>query len=98
VKSPAELAAAMTTIMDNDYSLPINRPLLLSTLARKQWQCVAEYPVQQPACPSCQGHDFEWEGGDMSYYSGEGDAAAAAAEIDIRDASELAQPELATIK
>ncbi len=93
VKSPAELTAAMTTIKDNDYSLPVNRPLLLSTLptlARKSWRCVAAYPEQEPACPFCQGRDFEWEGGDGSYYSGDGTCRACGAEISIRDISDLA--------
>jgi GGDEF domain-containing protein len=101
VKSPAELTAAMTAIDDNDYSLSVNCPLHLSalpTLPRERWCCVAAYPDQTPACPFCQGRDFEWEGGDMSYYSGEGRCRGCGAEIDIRDASELVQPELATIK
>jgi GGDEF domain-containing protein len=96
VKSPAELTAAITTIKDNDYNLPVNRPLLLSTLpklARKSWHCVAAYPVQEPACPFCQERDFVWEGGDGSYYSGDGTCRTCGAEISIRDISDLATEE-----
>ncbi|MGP0089121.1 MAG: diguanylate cyclase domain-containing protein [Xanthobacteraceae bacterium] len=91
VKSSAELTAAMTAIEENDYDLPVNRPVPLSaipTLPREKWCSVAAYPEQKPACPFCQGRDFKWEGGDMSYYSGEGRCRGCGAEIDIRDASE----------
>jgi GGDEF domain-containing protein len=99
IKSPAELTAAMTAMKENDYSLPVNRPLPLSTLpTRKKWCCVAAYPGQDPACPFCQGHDFEWDGGDGSYYSGDGRCRSCGAEISIRDISQLAPTEEATIK
>jgi GGDEF domain-containing protein len=93
VKSPAELTAAITTIKDNDYSLPVNQALFLRTLprlARKSWHCVAVYPEQEPDCPFCRGRDFKWEGGDGSYYSGDGTCRACGAEISIRDISDLA--------
>ena len=92
VTSPAEPTAAMTAVKDNDYSLPVNRPLFLGTLptlALKRWQCVAAYPVQEPDCPFCRGRDFEWEGGDGSYYSGDGTCRACGADISIRDISDL---------
>jgi GGDEF domain-containing protein len=93
VKSPPELTAAMTAIKNNDYGLPVNQPLFLGTLpglAREGWHCVAAYPEQAPDCPYCRGRDFEWEGGDDSYYSGDGTCRACGAEISIRDISELA--------
>lgn len=93
VGSPTELSAAMTTIEHSDYNLPVNRPLPLSTLAtlpRASWRCVGAYPRQEPACPFCQGRDFEWEGGDGSYDPGDGTCRACGAQISIRDISDPA--------
>ena len=93
VGTPAELGAAMTAIEHNDYSLPVNRPLLLLTvpaLTRASWRCVGAYPRKEPACPFCQGRDFEWEDGDGAYHSGDGTCRGCGAGISIRDISDLA--------
>src|SRR5205807_7395841 len=72
VATPEELSAAIVTIVDNDYALPVNEPVALDrimALPRTRWVCVSGYPEGMPACPVCSRHDFEWHDGDDYIYS-----------------------------
>jgi len=84
VHSPGDLALAMKEIAANDYSLPVDYPIALSEVAaleRKRWSCVGEYPHEEPVCPFCAGHEFDWE--DRDDDAGYGTCQACDADISI---------------
>jgi GGDEF domain-containing protein len=84
VDSAQTLNAAISTILENDYDLPVDRPLRLpdcADLPRQPWRCVSRYPEADPACPFCGDRSFAWTGGDGTVYSGEGTCNGCGAEI-----------------
>lgn len=86
VRTRADLADAIEQIDEQDYALPVNRPLALSeisTLIRENWPCVCQYPEHTPECPYCGGKDFAWEDGDDFLFTGDGACTGCGAKIAI---------------
>jgi len=93
VETRDDLAAAIAGIAANDHNLPVNRPIHLRDIAalpRMRWQCMSRYPADDPGCPFCGGHEFAWEDGDGSIYSGDGRCKGCGAEVTIRQVDKSA--------
>jgi hypothetical protein len=68
VATPEELSAAIVTIADNDYDLPVNEPVALDRIsALPRTRCEG-----LPACPVCGRQNFEWHDGYDCIFSGDG--------------------------
>ncbi|MCC6948827.1 MAG: diguanylate cyclase [Bradyrhizobiaceae bacterium] len=96
VRNAEALGPAILALCDNDYGLPVGRPLYLpdvARLARQPWRCVSRYPDHDPACPFCGGTRFEWTDGDGAVYSGDGVCQDCGAEVSISQFDEQTIPE-----
>ncbi len=92
VATPDDLTKAIDELADNDWNLPVNRPLLLAAvvaLPRERWHCVADYPDELPCCAFCGGREFDWEDGDAAVYSGYGRCENCGADIAIEDIAKV---------
>jgi len=86
VGTAEDLARAIVRIEQDDHDLPVDRPVHLRDIAalfRTPWRCVSHYPAENPSCPYCAGHDFVWDDGDGSIYSGDGRCSGCGADISI---------------
>jgi GGDEF domain-containing protein len=92
VRTRADLEAAVARIEENDYALPVDRPIALEdveTIARQPWRCVEEYPKRPPSCPFCDTREVEWVDGDGSVYGGDGACKGCGASLSFRDVHAL---------
>jgi GGDEF domain-containing protein len=86
VTSDDDLASKIDALQEQYVGLPTGVAILLSETEqhkRSYWNCITNYPAENPFCPFCEKSDFEYDDGDMSVYSGSGTCDNCEAEISI---------------
>jgi GGDEF domain-containing protein len=92
VDAPAALALAVARIDEDDYALPVSRPIAIDdvpTLGHTPWRCVQHDPKRPPSCPFCAGRGVAWQEGDSTGNGGEGTCEGCGATLVSHDVSEL---------
>lgn len=75
VTDPQEINGLIDELFEQCGGFAPTIPMQLSDIIngeRTGWNCVTCYPAEMPFCPFCEQHEFDWDDGDGTIYSGSG--------------------------